>query len=49
MYIFHFGRLLKLQWKQNVEEPVKLIKEAIALDEKCEYAYEMLGTIEVQR
>ncbi|XP_052816681.1 mitochondrial import receptor subunit TOM70-like [Mya arenaria] len=41
--------LLKLQWKQNIDEPVTLIKQAIELDDKCEYAYEMLGTIEVQR
>ncbi|XP_045210423.2 mitochondrial import receptor subunit TOM70-like [Mercenaria mercenaria] len=41
--------LLKLQWKQNIEEPVALIKQAIDLDDKCEYAYEILGTIEVQR
>lgn len=44
-----FCRLLKLQWKQTIDESCKLINEAIALDEKCEYAYEMLGTIEVQR
>jgi import receptor subunit TOM70 len=41
--------LLKLQWKHNIEEPVALIKQAIDLDDKCEYAYEILGTIEVQR
>ncbi|WAR13496.1 TOM70-like protein [Mya arenaria] len=43
------NELLKLQWKQNIDEPVTLIKQAIELDDKCEYAYEMLGTIEVQR
>ncbi|XP_052818482.1 mitochondrial import receptor subunit TOM70-like [Mya arenaria] len=41
--------LLKLHWKQTIDESVALIKQAIDLDYKCEYAYEMLGTIEVQR
>ncbi|XP_052286193.1 mitochondrial import receptor subunit TOM70-like isoform X2 [Dreissena polymorpha] len=42
--------LLTLQWKQtDIKEPVSLIKEAIKLDSKCEYAYEILGTIEVQK
>ena len=48
-YLFWFFRLLRLQWKQETDEPVKLIKKAIELDNKCEYAYEILGTIEVQR
>lgn len=41
--------LLKIQWKQDLHEPVALIKQAIDIDNKCEYAYEILGTIEVQR
>jgi len=41
--------VLRLQWKQNIVEPVELIKRAMTLDDKCEYAYEILGTIEVQR
>jgi import receptor subunit TOM70 len=42
-------RLLQLQWKQNVDEAVKIINQAIDTDDKCEYAYEVLGTLEVQR
>uniref|UniRef100_A0A2M4BIM5 Putative translocase of outer mitochondrial membrane complex subunit n=1 Tax=Anopheles marajoara TaxID=58244 RepID=A0A2M4BIM5_9DIPT len=41
--------LLQLQWQGNVEEATKLIKQAIEIDDKCEFAYETLGTIEVQR
>ncbi|KAL4229406.1 Mitochondrial import receptor subunit TOM70 [Mactra antiquata] len=41
--------LLKLQWKNSIDEPIALIKQAIDVDDKCEYAYEILGTIEVQR
>lgn len=41
--------LLQLQWKNDVEKALKFIEEAISLDSKCEFAYETLGTIEVQR
>lgn len=41
--------VLQLQWKSDFEEGVKLIKKAIQIDSKCEFAYETLGTIEVQR
>jgi len=41
--------LLQLQSEGNVESATKLIEEAIKLDSKCEFAYETLGTIEVQR
>uniref|UniRef100_A0A182X0E6 Mitochondrial import receptor subunit TOM70 n=1 Tax=Anopheles quadriannulatus TaxID=34691 RepID=A0A182X0E6_ANOQN len=41
--------LLQLQWKGDIDEGVKLIKKAIQIDGKCEFAYETLGTIEVQR
>ncbi|VDI31838.1 mitochondrial import receptor subunit TOM70 [Mytilus galloprovincialis] len=41
--------LLQLQWKQDVEEAIKIINQAIDVDNKCEYAYEVLGTLEVQR
>lgn len=46
--LVHRGLLL-LQWKNDIEGAVKLIREAIELDKKCEFAYETLGTIEVQR
>lgn len=41
--------LLQLQWNANMDEALKLINEAIKVDDKCEFAYETLGTIEVQR
>ena len=41
--------MLVLQWTADIETAVKYIKEALELDEKCEFAYETLGTIEVQR
>lgn len=41
--------LLQLQSEGNVESATKLIEAAIAMDPKCEFAYETLGTIEVQR
>lgn len=48
LFILLLG-LLQLQWKNDVEKALKLIEEAISLDSKCEFAYETLGTIEVQR
>ncbi|KAI0231228.1 Mitochondrial import receptor subunit TOM70 [Lamellibrachia satsuma] len=41
--------LLRLQWKQNIDEASRLINQALEVDDKCEFAYETLGTIEVQR
>lgn len=41
--------MLQLQWKGDVEEGMKYITKAIEIDDKCELAYETLGTIEVQR
>uniref|UniRef100_T1IZN4 Mitochondrial import receptor subunit TOM70 n=1 Tax=Strigamia maritima TaxID=126957 RepID=T1IZN4_STRMM len=46
--LVHRG-LLKLQWKQDVDGAIDYIIEAIKLDDKCEFAYETLGTLEVQR
>ncbi|KAF7270525.1 hypothetical protein GWI33_016486 [Rhynchophorus ferrugineus] len=44
----HRGLLL-LQWKGEIENAVQLMRQAIKIDEKCEFAYETLGTVEVQR
>nr|CAH7729255.1 unnamed protein product [Callosobruchus chinensis] len=44
----HRGLLL-LQWKGEIEKAVELMKEGIKIDEKSEFAYETLGTVEVQR
>ncbi|XP_014216249.1 mitochondrial import receptor subunit TOM70 [Copidosoma floridanum] len=41
--------LLHLQWKNDFNLAINLIKKAIEIDDKCEFAYETLGTIEVQR
>ncbi|KAK9873063.1 hypothetical protein WA026_020796 [Henosepilachna vigintioctopunctata] len=47
--IFVHKGLLLLQWKNDIQGSVKLMREAIDLDKKCEFAYETLGTVEVQR
>lgn len=44
----HRGLLL-LQWRGDINEALKLLEKAIEVDEKCEFAYETLGTVEVQR
>lgn len=44
----HRGLLL-LQWKGEIEKSVEMMKEAIKIDDKSEFAYETLGTVEVQR
>uniref|UniRef100_U5EUC8 Putative translocase of outer mitochondrial membrane complex subunit n=1 Tax=Corethrella appendiculata TaxID=1370023 RepID=U5EUC8_9DIPT len=46
--LVHRG-MLQLQWTGNIEKSVQLIRKAIEIDDKCEFAYETLGTIEVQR
>lgn len=47
--IFVHRGLLQLQWAGNIDKAVELISKAIELDDKCEFAYETLGSIEVQR
>ena len=41
--------LLQLQWQSDIDKAVEFMKDAIKLDDKCEFAYETLGTVEVQR
>ncbi|XP_037928421.1 mitochondrial import receptor subunit TOM70 isoform X2 [Teleopsis dalmanni] len=41
--------ILYLQWKGDVDNAVQFMNRAIEIDDKCELAYETLGTIEVQR
>lgn len=41
--------LLHLQWSGDVQKSLDLLNKAIEIDEKCELAYETLGTIQVQR
>lgn len=41
--------LVQLQKNTDFDKAVKLINKAIDMDDKCDFAYETLGTIEVQR
>ncbi|CAL7945260.1 unnamed protein product [Xylocopa violacea] len=41
--------LLQLQWNGDVDKAIEYINKALEMDDKCEYGYETLGTIEVQR
>lgn len=41
--------MLMLQARGNIDEAIKLIMKAIDIDKSCLFAYETLGTIEVQR
>ena len=46
--LVHRG-LVALQAKGDIAKAVELITRALEIDEKCEFVYETLGTIEVQR
>lgn len=46
--LVHRG-IMTLQWVGDIEKAVGLMQKAIEVDDKCELAYETLGTIEVQR
>lgn len=46
--LVHRG-LLYLQWRGEIEKAVGFMQQAIKLDPKCEFAYETIGTVEVQR
>lgn len=41
--------LLYLQWNGDIQKALGYLNKAIEVDEKCELAYETLGTIQVQR
>merc|ERR1711997_1353192 len=45
--LVHRG-LVVLQWKGDINTARTYIRKALELDEKCEFAYETLGTVEVQ-
>lgn len=47
--LFCISSLLQLQWKQDLDKGLELISKAIEIDNKCDFAYETMGTIEVQR
>ncbi|GJQ74966.1 putative import receptor [Trypoxylus dichotomus] len=46
--LVHMG-VLQLQWKADIDKAIDLMRTAIEIDNKCEFAYETLGTVEVQR
>ncbi|KAJ8034613.1 Mitochondrial import receptor subunit TOM70 [Holothuria leucospilota] len=41
--------LLQLAWKKEPDTAVAMINKALEIDDRCDFAYETLGTIEVQR
>ncbi|XP_059471793.1 mitochondrial import receptor subunit TOM70 [Neocloeon triangulifer] len=47
--IYVHKAILTLHSSQNLDKAVDLINEAIKIDDKCSFAYETLGTIQVQR
>ncbi|XP_059615764.1 mitochondrial import receptor subunit TOM70 [Phlebotomus argentipes] len=46
--LVHRG-ILHLQWRGDVETALKYLQHAIEVDDKCEFAFETLASIEVQR
>lgn len=41
--------ILRLQSENDSEKAIKLLEKALEIDDKCQFAYEMLGSLEVQR
>lgn len=41
--------ILQLQWTNDTKRVISLLEDALQIDEKCQFAYEMLGSMEVQR
>ncbi|KAG8187871.1 hypothetical protein JTE90_002416 [Oedothorax gibbosus] len=41
--------ILALQWKEDVATALEHLNKAIEMDEKCQFGYETLGSIEIQR
>ncbi|GBL86209.1 Mitochondrial import receptor subunit TOM70 [Araneus ventricosus] len=44
----HLG-ILALQWKEDVNLAIEYLNKAISMDEKCQFGYETLGSIEIQK
>ncbi|XP_075549784.1 translocase of outer membrane 70 [Dermacentor variabilis] len=44
----HLG-ILQLQWRQDFEKAAEFMNKAIKMDDKCQFAYETLGSVQVQR
>ena len=49
MFIVNKKALNIMTWKNDFDEPIAMLNEAIKVDETCEFAYETLATIEIQR
>lgn len=41
--------VMYMQWKGDINKAIDIISKSIEIDSKCEFAYEMLGTIAIQR
>uniref|UniRef100_A0A1L8DVS1 Putative translocase of outer mitochondrial membrane complex subunit n=1 Tax=Nyssomyia neivai TaxID=330878 RepID=A0A1L8DVS1_9DIPT len=46
--LVHRG-ILQLQWRGDVDTAVQFLQRAITVDQRCEFAFETLASIEVQR
>uniref|UniRef100_L7MA59 Putative translocase of outer mitochondrial membrane complex subunit n=1 Tax=Rhipicephalus pulchellus TaxID=72859 RepID=L7MA59_RHIPC len=44
----HLG-ILHLQWTQDFDKAVEFMNKAIEMDDKCQFAHETLGSVQVQR
>ncbi|XP_011500393.1 PREDICTED: mitochondrial import receptor subunit TOM70 [Ceratosolen solmsi marchali] len=47
--VYIYRGLICLRWKNDTEKAIEFIHKALEFDDKCEYAYDVLGTMEVQR
>ena len=47
--VYFAYRLLVCQWKRDIEKAMKILKKAVSLDPKCDFAFETLATLQVQR
>jgi len=41
--------ILQLQWRNDAGTAIAMLEEALVVDDRCQFAYEMLGSLEVQR
>lgn len=46
--LFVHRGILKLQASGDISLAIKLLEQALEVDDKCQFAYEMLGSLEVQ-
>ncbi|CAB3983773.1 mitochondrial import receptor subunit TOM70-like, partial [Paramuricea clavata] len=43
-----YKALLVCQWKRDIQQAMDLLKKAVTLDPKCDFAFETLATLQVQ-